>query len=74
MATRTQHATEKLNDINDPCQPSKLRVAGSNPAGVATAYFAPFVSKTWLAVGRRFHRTTDSHDLRTGAAGIMSAL
>jgi len=30
-----RHAAKKLCDIKAPLQPSKLRVAGSNPAGVA---------------------------------------
>lgn len=33
-----QHAAKYTSQIKAPCQPSKLRVAGSNPAGVATSF------------------------------------
>jgi hypothetical protein len=39
MATRMQHAVRNPMQIKGHGKPSKLRVAGSNPAGVAITYF-----------------------------------
>lgn len=36
VATQTRHGTNFFNDIRYRWQPSKLEVAGSNPAGVAS--------------------------------------